>query len=186
MQKKTFPLIEIIVVISVIALVMPAIFAIVFGILRQQTKIYRLSTVKKEGDFILNIIGATIRNNALTIYSSSPPDDTNGVCQIVESYPSSSSLFFEDQWGSWFGFSESTNRISSSASVLASPLILNSEKTLVSNFAISCDRLVTYSPAVVSLSFDICYSTASGSCISSRPEETASLHYATKIKLRNY
>lgn len=186
MRRKSFTLIEIIVVISVVALVIPAVFAIVFGILRQQTKIYRLSLVKKEGDFILNIIGATIRNNALAIYSSTPPDDTNGVCQIVESYPASSSLFFQDQWGNWFGFSESSNSVASSASVLGSPLVLNSEKTLISNFSIGCDRLVTYSPAIVSLSFDICYSTGAGSCASSRPEETANLHYNTKIKLRNY
>ena len=186
-MKKAFTLIETIIVISVIGLVIPAIFTIVFGLVRQQTKIYRLSTVKTEGDYILNIIAATIRNSALTIYSAGPPTSANEVCDVIETYTSTTNrLIFEDRWGSWFRILLSSEKISSYSSVTAASLDLNSNKTIVSGFSIGCSRNFDYSSPTVSLSFDICYDTGAGTCASTLPEETATLHYQTKIKLRNF
>jgi len=181
--KKSFTLIETIVVIAVIGLTIPAIFAIIFGLVREQTKIYRLSEVKRQGDFVLNNISVLIRNNALSVHSASPPTVANEKCSIVESYSSSSSLYFIDQNDNWFGFSLSNNKVSS---VSATPVDLTSLKVIVSNLTIGCQKTALYSPAIVSLYFDICYRTGAGTCTSSRPEELATLHYQTKIKLRNF
>lgn len=184
MKKRGFTLIEIVVVIAVVALVVPAIVAILLGILREQTKIYRLSTVKKEGDNILTVMNTNIRNNALTIHSSSPPDETNIVCQNIELSDPSSSLFFQNIEGNWFGFSASASAVTSTSAGLA--LNLNSNKTAISNLIFTCIRNAAYSPALVSVSFDICYAQSPGICAAGRGEETASLHYQTRIKLRNF
>lgn len=186
--KKAFTLIETIVVIAVIGLTIPAIFAIIFGLVRQQTKIYRLSLVKREGDYALNIIGSLIKNRAITIYSTTPPN--NQQCDNVgDIYPptgTTDKLFFQDQQGEWFEISLLADRIASQSSNLTDDQ-LTSTTTFVQNFSIACKKTAFYSPAIVSLSFDICYDTgAADPCTSTRPEETATLHYQTKIKLRNF
>ena len=181
MKKKGFTLIEMIVVITVVALVVPAIFSIIFGLIRQHTKIHRLSTAKTEGDLILNLAANTIRNNAITIHSSTPPNDVNMVCAGVGDN-SQAPLYFQDRMGEWFGFSLSSNTISSESSNLASPVALNSTNTTISDFVLSCTKSNLYSAPVVSFSFKICY----GACTSTRTEETVELNYQTKIKLRNF
>ena len=185
--KKGFTLIETIVVLVVLSLTIPTIFAIIFGIVRQQTKIYRLSKVKEEGDFILNTTATLVKNSALSIHSGNPPSDANEECASSgESYSSTSRLFFKDQEGDWFRILLSSDKISSYSSSTTTSVFLNSGKTIVSGLSIGCDRVADYSPPVVNLSFDICYVVSTGNCTSTRPEETASLHYQTKIKLRNF
>ena len=63
--NKGFTLIETIVVIAVIGLTLPVLFATILTLMRQQIKIYRLSQVKREGDYIINLMENTIRNRAV-------------------------------------------------------------------------------------------------------------------------
>jgi len=185
-KLKAFTLIEMLVVVAVIGLVLPAIFAIVFGIARQQTKIMRLSQVKGEGDYILTVITNNIRNNAISIHTDTPGDSLNEVCLNVESQsPIPSSLYFLDSEGATFGFSFAGNKVSSESSVVATSL-LNTDKTIVSNFEIGCTKTATFSNPTVLINFDICYDTGTGTCISTRPEEIANLHYETTVKLRKF
>jgi len=81
-MKKSFTLIETIVVIAVIGLTLPVLFATILTLMRQQIKIYRLSQVKREGDYIINLMENTIRNRAVTVHSEQPTDN-NLVCQLV-------------------------------------------------------------------------------------------------------
>lgn len=171
-----FTLIETIVVITIISLTLPAIFAIVSGIARQQLKVYRISIVKNEGDYILNLLTNTIRNSAVNIYSDSPP--TTEQCQTApSSYLQKSKMAFKDQLGNWFAFSFSGNSVSSSS---ANPTIqLNSSKVLISG-SIGCKRSFLFSNPDILLNYDVSYNTTS-----TRPEETATLHYQTQIRLKN-
>lgn len=180
-----FTLIEMIVVIAVIAVTLPSIYTIVFGIARQQTKIYRISKVKKEGDYILNLISNVIKNNAVSIHSNHPTTDLNEVCKNVPSSETAASLYFQDSTNNWFGYLLTSNVISSDSSNLGSPISLNSIKILINNFSIGCEKTASFSKANIMLSFDVCYDTGSGLCTSTRPEETASLHYQTRVKMRN-
>ena len=183
-QKKCFTLIEMIVVIATIGLVLPALFAIIFSILQQQVKIQRLSIVKREGDYVLNVMENTIRNYGESIHSATPPTESNKICQ-------SSSLgnasYFKDKFGNWFRFYlNTTNSISSESSVLNNGLpgsvSLNSSQTKITNFSIQCYRTSLYSPPVVNISFTIEYNTTS-----LRVEEKVTpLTYQTKVKLRSY
>lgn len=179
-----FTLIETIVVVAVIGLILPVIFSIFFVLLQQQTKIYRLNTVKKEGDYIINIIENTLRNDAVTIHSANPPNDANKVCaNDSTSYSSTSSLYFLNKNTLWFGYLINSGVISSSSANLAS-INLTSSKTRINSFSISCSRTHIYSQPSVSLSFNIEYCN-DVACSQTRPEEIASLFYKTRIKLRS-
>lgn len=192
-QKKSFTLIEMIVVIATIGLVLPALFAIVFSILQQQVKIQRLSIVKREGDYVLNIMENIIRNYGESIHSAIPPTESNKICQ-------SSSLenasYLKDKFGNWFRFclsdqtgdcnASNKNYIASNSSILNAgnpgTTTLNSSQTKISNFNIQCYRTALYSPPVIDVSFIIEYNTTS-----SRAEEKVTpLTYQTKIKLKSY
>jgi len=187
-KLKGFTLIETIVVVGVLGLTLPVIFSIFYVLLQQQTKIYRLNTTKKEGDYAINLIENTIKNQAVSIISSNspiPPDATNKKCDNdSSSYSSTSGLYFIDKDGSWFGYVVNGDTIASSSAALAS-INLTSSKTHITGFSISCSRTYLYSQPSVSLSFDIKFCNDVG-CAQTRPEEISSLHYQTKIKLRNY
>ncbi|EKE14302.1 MAG: hypothetical protein ACD_12C00581G0001, partial [uncultured bacterium] len=62
-MEKSFTLIETIVVVAVIGLTLPVLFAIIFILMREQVKINRLSQIKKEGDYIITLMENTIKND---------------------------------------------------------------------------------------------------------------------------
>ena len=185
-MKRSFTLIETIVVIAVIGLTLPVLFAIILTLMRQQVKIYRLSQVKRGGDYLINIMENIIKDNAFTIHTATPPNDANIICKNIATSPSSTSIYFLDKNKQWFGYLATSNSVASTSANLASPINLTSSKIIVSNFSIYCSRNSIHSPAVILLGFDICYDTGPGVCTGTRPEEITSMHYQTKIKLRSY
>lgn len=185
-MKKSFTLIETLTVLTIIALTIPTIFYIILTLLRQQVKIFRISQVKREGDYLITIMENLIRNNAVSIHAGLPASDANLICNVIETSPSGSNLYFLDKFNKWFGFELNGNTISSNSANLATPLNLNSSKTLVNNFSIYCSKTADHSASTVLFSFDICFQNSTGVCTSSRPEETASLRYQTRIKIRNF
>jgi type II secretory pathway pseudopilin PulG len=181
-RKKSFTLIEMIVVIATIGLVLPALFAIIFSILQQQVKIQRLSIVKREGDYVLNVMENTIRNYAVKIYSESSFTSERCTGENPTYGPSNgSNFFFRDKSDRWFSFYQNSNNISSNSANLSSPVNFNSSQTKITNFSVQCYRTALYSPPVINISFTISYNTSS-----SRAEETASFNYQTKVKLKSY
>src|SRR3989339_1702143 len=141
MKKKTgFTLIEMLVVIGVVMLVVPSIFVIIFGIMREQTKIFRLSIVRREGDFILNNISNLIRSEAVTIHYDDPPTEANQVCAISDDVYTSPDkrLIFTDPENNWFRILWSSNVIAYYSSYTASSVNLNSSNAIVEDFSIGC------------------------------------------------
>ncbi len=188
--KKGFTLIEIIVVISVIGLTLPAVFAIIFSILQQQTKIYRLSEVKRQGDYVLSNLENTIRNSAVKIYSDQALSSANEKCaNSGTSYPSpgnGAGFYFKNQFSQWFQFyiPATEYQIASQSQVL-NKSYLTTNKVRIENLSISCSRSGRYSPPIVAITFNICYNN-NNSCTSARHEEVANMTYQTQIKLRSY
>jgi len=185
-SNLSFTLIEAVVVIGVIGITLPALFAIIFVILQQQIKINRLQQIKKEGDFILAAMTTTIKNSATFIYKEEA--FTNEECGKSESlYPASYSdadgkkFYFKDKNGRSFNYYLDNGKISSDSSSFASPIDLTTGKVIVNSFQISCQRTAAFSTPTVSITLTVKYNTAS-----TRPEETASLTYNTRIKLKNY
>ncbi len=182
-MKKFFTLIEVIVVLGVLGFIIPTIFIIVFTISREQLKVKAITEVKRQGDFIINNISNLIKNNAISIHSSVPPNLSNIVC-FDSDFNNNSELVFEDLNTQWFKIYLNNDKISSSSAL--SIINLNSNSTKIYNFSIGCQSGNFYSAPIVNLSFDICYKGNKTDCITDSIESTATLHYQTKIKLRNY
>ncbi len=203
--KKGFTFIEVIIVISIVLFALPALFAIIFVILQEQTKLYRLSQVKREGDFAMAQIVNTIRSSAKTLHdvssttrcddsslSSDDLNDSNSICATAGSTSTVGPEYFcfKDKYGSGNKFNyyvDSNGTISSASAKLVSAEPLVSNNMFISSFTVSCTRSASYSTPLVKVSFDICYNTGGVSpCSSARPEETATLHYQANIKLTSY
>ncbi|MDO8496936.1 MAG: type II secretion system protein [bacterium] len=184
-MKKGFTFIEIIVVLGIITIVLPALFSIIFVILQQQNKVYRLSQVKREGDYALSIMEHVIRNYGTAVYYGAPPTylDTPKCDTAGSSAPYSSTMYLKDIYGNWLHFytvddAGSTKIASESAQFTSGFLTTNKVKII--NYSISCSRTNTFSPPLVTISFTAQYNTDS-----TDPKDTASLTYQTSIKLRN-
>ncbi len=202
MLKKGFTFIEMIVVLTIIVLIIPTVFVILFSITNVATKTYRLAVTKREGDYLLNIITNNIRNRAITIHSAVPADVTNFICNDISNpVPyNSTSLYFKDRDGNTFGYFLDGDKFASYSSYLLSgptptgtptpaptnaPIALISSSLIVQNFSIGCETSAAYSYPTVLIAFDICYKTSSGDCYAVRSEEGSILHYTTRLRLRN-
>lgn len=178
--RRGFTIVELIIVIAVIAIAIPAVFGVFFSMLQARLKVVALEEVKRNGDSAINIMKHMIQNNAVAIYS----DNTLNT-QVCNTSASSSPgpLYFKDKdnLASYFNFKIDSDRISISGPSAVLNYITNL-KTITSNFSVSCSRTIaTYNTfPIVTISFDITAAAAS-----TRQEEKAKLNYRAKIKLRN-
>lgn len=180
MKKLGFTLIEVTVVIGTVAIALPSLFFIIYSIYRQQARIVAVQEVKNQGDFALNSMKNSIRISAVSIHSADPPNSANRVC-------SSSGLpvdadYFMDKSGGSLAFQLSGDKIISRSSV-EGITDLTGNKVAVSNFNIECQAKSSFSPPIVTINFDINYKSP---VPTPRPEEAATLHYQTKVRLRNF
>lgn len=118
-NKKGFTLLEMLVVVSITGLLMPAFFAIVYSLFRQQIQLVNLQKVKEGGDFAMRIMTNTIRNNAVTI------DTTCTGASIPGNY---TKICFKDGTQTLFGYYVTNDsgppRLASYSAVLAQPVYL--------------------------------------------------------------
>ncbi|MFH1826957.1 MAG: hypothetical protein ABH812_00790 [bacterium] len=181
-KRFGFTLMETVIVLGLISLILPIIFAIVFSITRQQAKVYVLSTIKREGDNALSIMENTIRNKAIAIYTNE--DLSTPVCTSKDNNHESSDgtdFYLSDNSGEWFKFSQSSNQIASSSSIVNAEVDLtSSSNTRITSFNINCQYISDFSKPVVGISFTI----EQKQTQYLKREEIASLNYSTKIKLR--
>ncbi len=171
------------VVVGVVALVLPAVFSIVFSILRQQAKVYALQEIRRQGDFVLNSVRTTLKNYAVSVHSASPPDDTNQLC-VAPGTSSSGQIYFKDRFNNYLSYSvDSENIIASSSSIPSSSINLTNNKVRVdpSEFSIKCERSRVSAPPIITVSYVLEYNSNSV-----RPEDNASFRYQTKIQLKSF
>ena len=176
-EKTGFTLIEVIVVIAVIGMVIPAIFSIIFAILQQEAKIYQLSEVKRQGDYALSIMESTIKGYATSIYDS--PTGGNAVC--YNSGDSGTASYFRDVEDNWFRFYISNDKIVSNSAIVNATADITKDTVTITNLVLTCTRPNASAPPLITIQF-----TVSANASSTRQEDRATLNYQTKIKLRNY
>lgn len=187
MKKRLgFTLIELLVVVVIVGLVLPAVFAIVFAVIRQQARVFALKQVKREGDFVLNAMEFNIRNYASGIFADQALTDE--YCDQALTFgrktytDDGSSFYFEDDLGNWFRYYLITNNnipIVASGSGTASNLNLTTSKVRITNFSLTCEREAAFSAPVISISFDVVYN-------SPFQDELITLPYKTQVQMKNY
>lgn len=167
------------IVMGIIALMIPAIFTMVFAVVRQEAKVYALNTAKSQGDLVLNNMKFNIRNYALTVHSAYPATDLNRICNTSSSTPTAQNpLVLRDREGNSFYYSVTSGAIASNSSKLASPASLTNSKVQINNLSFSCNTPSQFSSPIITVSYTVDYVSAAG-------QASASLPYQTKIKLRN-
>ena len=173
-KKDGYTLVELLMVISILGLILPAIFSILIIILQQQARIYELSTVKREGDNILNLLKAKIANEATGV------TDENGAAQCVKlgiKYePNSSNNFKLKNKASPFFYTHDKTGLK-----LNNNVFLNSNRVTISDFKIYCYKKSDFSPIMVGLSYKVTFKRTTGLPSATPP----SLDYQSRILLRN-
>ena len=186
MRIRGFTFIEMLVVIGIISVALPTLYAIFFIILQQQVKLIRLTEVKRQGNFVTNSIENVISRYASSIHTAIPAD-SNKVCAITipevqTNY--SGTLYLKDKMSNYFYFNSTGNpeKIASQSSIPNTSTDITSSKVITSNFSSSCSVSGFSAPLAV-YSFDICYN-LNGSCGSAA--EKVSLHFQTTVPLPHY
>lgn len=172
-SKKGFTLIELVIVLGVLGVLLPAIFAIFIAHVRAQTKVLVLQEVKRNGDAVLNSITTLIKADARGLENQAGTP----ICAVAGS-TSVDDVYFTDVYDSRFMFHEVSGRIASESATTA---YLTSDKVNVTNFALTCQRDSQFTAPLITVSF-----TVSQAATTTRAEESASLTYQTKVRLRNY
>lgn len=184
-SKSSFTFIEVIVVIAVLAVVLPAIFSIVFVIVKQQAKIYRLSEVKRQGDFAVSSMTSLIRNYAAGLYSDALVTETCDTAGSSDVLP-----YFQDKYNaaSYFKYVLSNNAIASNSSVADVSGDLTNANVRIEQLngeeVVQCTRSNAYSNPVILIQFRICYNDGFPSCSSVPAVDSASLDYTTQVSMR--
>lgn len=171
--SKAFTFIELIIVIGVIGISLPVIFGLFFITLQQQSKIFILQEVKRNGDYALNSMQSTIKQYAKKV--------TNSSYEEFCSSSNQSQIFLVDKYGSRFTYLLHNNKIASQSSTFPGTWYLTTDKVKVDNLIFRCSQTNPFSPPVISIFF-----TVSQRGMPARYEEKASMSYQTKIKLKSY
>lgn len=142
-MKKRFTLIEMLIVLTVVAIVLPTVFTIVIVIMRQQVRIYKVVETR-QGDYILTFIkDRLVRSNQMLDYPASTPP-----CYLAPSTSpatdGSTVSFLGNDDVEYRIFSQTsggtTNLMFASPANSATPITINNNLVDITNFSVQCGR----------------------------------------------
>lgn len=146
-----FSLLEILAVLSILGIILPATFSVVMVILRQQLAVYELVSVKQEGDNILLAIKEKIRSEALTIKNQTDIE----VCNSKNSSyaPPALTNFKIFSQNSSFNFALNSNALEVKEG--SNSTKLHSNAVTVTSFTISCFKKTNESDTIIAVNFTV-------------------------------
>lgn len=185
-KKNGYTLIEILIVIGIIGVIIPTLFTIIYIILQQQARIYRLVETKRQGDYMLNFIKEKVTREAGSIKDTDISDlPENDQCNTTGDLHSSNSIGGDFVFMSktdptqYFRFTTADNILSYSENTTFTTSMHNSNvKVLKINF--SCTKRSAFSPPFISVNFTVTFNDPSPT----DTEGTVSLPYQSKFILR--
>lgn len=179
MKKKGFTLIEMLIVLTVVAIVLPTVFTIVIVIMRQQVRIYKVVETRRQGDYILTFIkDRLVRSNQMLDYpagtqlcdtapSTSPATDGSTVA-FLGNDDVQYRIFSQTSGGT-------TNLMFASPANTVTPITINNNLVDITNFSVQCGRRAGLGAPLINVSFTVRFKD---------PEFSVSIPYQTKVKLR--
>ncbi|MEI7653373.1 MAG: type II secretion system protein [bacterium] len=195
-HKPGFTLVEVIIVLSIIALSFPILFSTLFVVTRQQVSTNRLTDVKQQGDAVMNYLTTQIRNNAIQIQTfngvnwvSACEGASAGVEEITNSttpiYGSISFLNGETQSDSIFKVAKGQlcrqTRPDAPADIdttLCEEALTN-RSVVVSDLLIQCINVDTTTSPFVEISFVL-----TGAKGEAAGVDSSTMNFSTKVQLR--
>ena len=196
--RSGFTLVEVIIVLSIIALSFPILFSTLFVVTRQQVATNRLTDVKQQGDAVMNYLTTQIRNNAIQIQTfngvnwvSACERASSGVEKITNSttpqpfYGSISFLNGETQSDSIFKVAKGQlcrqTRPDAPAGIDTTVCeeALTNRSVVVSNLVIQCINIDTTTSPFVEISFVL--TGAKGEVVG---VDSTTMNFSTKVQLR--
>ncbi|PIQ73739.1 hypothetical protein COV58_00860 [Candidatus Roizmanbacteria bacterium CG11_big_fil_rev_8_21_14_0_20_36_8] len=188
-NKKGFTLIEIIIVISVISILLPTIFATVYMIVQQQLRIYRITETKRQGDYVSTVMKELISREVIGFQDDAglPLCFTSGSSATAvdgSNFNFIASPVAPSTNNQLFGFIRTGSTIQLEIGTVIAPAAITTDLTntrvAVTNFIIACNKKSDSTLPLVAYEFDILF-------IDSTPtnsEGIVSLHYQSKVKIR--
>lgn len=176
-------LVEVVVVIGIISIALPALFSTLIVSTRQQVSISRINEVKNQGDTVLGAMTSRIKNDAETLCMST--DGTTcgtTLCETADG-PHDMNSFIDKSGGFVRYYADTTTQslyeYSATASVV--PVIatrrLTNDRVKVSSFLLQCQKTSETTRPIVSIQYSVLAEAAGNT----KPEERATLDYSTKI-----
>ncbi|MDA1317121.1 MAG: type II secretion system protein [bacterium] len=181
-KNSGFTLIEMLMVIGVISVVMPAVMSISYVILSEQLRIYRITETKRQGDYIMNVMKEKIARDAEIIFDNSTSSNICDDALDTFSSPQGTTLDFFNEDNELFKFSQvNGNLVVNDNTVLPSITSnLNDGRVSITNFVIECSRKTLLTRPLVGFAYDVTFVDATPTA----REGTITLHYQTRVKLR--
>ncbi len=189
--RQGFTLIELLIVLSIISIIIPIVFSIIYILLNQQVQIYRIVETKRQGDRIMSFMKEKITREALSIsdssgtprcatFSGNPENTTNG----------DEFLFLKNDTlpPETFNFVVTNNTLIAKDSVSMINTSLHDSKIRVSDFEIECFKRSNVADPmqlnrnVVLVGFS--YTVTFVDSTPSDAEGDTTLQYHTKIRIR--
>lgn len=177
-KHNGFTLVEIIVALVVLMVALPVINMVLFGLIRQQTSLNRLSEIKRQGDAALSAIKVKVSQEATGMYYD-PGTGENQVCISASPNPEMIT-HFKDSSGRAIQYSVDANDILQYTFNGSIPVDITSSNIVVSNLSIQCIKRTAYVDPLVSVQFTVGYS-GEPSAMDINP----SLTYSTFIIIRD-
>lgn len=191
-MKKGYTLLEVIIVVAIVTLIIPAITNVLFSILQQQKAIVNLTEMRRTGDSTLTFFKNKINEKSYIISSTSSSVDQQ--CSTSgSSYDGDigESFYFIAVDNDWFRIYQSGNQLLYETASGAQAI--NSNRTEISEFSIKCDRKASFSSPLVYISFKVDVTNPgpfAGPLWNPSQQEAftdlPALHYQTKVKLSSY
>ncbi|MEI6532936.1 MAG: type II secretion system protein [Candidatus Roizmanbacteria bacterium] len=176
MKTKGFTFIETIVVLAVLAMVLPALFTILFAIMQQQVRVLKLQELKRQGDQAFGFIKDTLRKNSYKIYSDKLA--TNQVCLLpTTSYTNinGNDFYLKSDAGSIIKFYKNGTKLELYNSITPSTnRVYITDPIQVDSFTIACNLKSAFSSPLISVVLKIKHSS----------DTTVVFSYSTIIHVR--
>lgn len=186
MQKKAFTLIEMIIVLMVVSLLIPTVFSIVYVIMRQEVRIYRVVETRRQGDYMLTFIkDKIIRSKEIDRYTAPSTFvaqcTTNGSSySSTSANPGADTSFVDNDDNKFRIYQNTTNKnLIYEAPPGSTATTINNSRVQISNFTISCARKSTLGAPLINIAFTVTFKDTTAVS-----EDPVVLNYQTKIKLR--
>lgn len=175
-KHKGFTLLELVMVLAILGIIIPAGFSMFIASMRAQLKVNMLQEVKRNGDTSLSVIENLIKSRTVSLQQL----DGTSICNTANTTYSAGDVYFVDQESERFRFHLVGDTIASDSSSIGS-ISLTNAKVAVTDFTLTCAKETSFTTPIISIAY-----TVSQVNDTARSEEQATMNYLTKVRLRTY